>query len=360
MPKFIMQGGSLNRRCGFTLVELLVVVSIIALLISILLPNLRSAREMAKNVKCAASCKSIGTAIAVHLSENNSFFPPAYLYPTDGGVPLLSGSGEAIPQNTAAVPNGYLHWSYFLYANGKVKDGVFQCPAMRHGGAPRTNPGLKGNNWELGVQIDAGGNTNPNTLEDKQATRMSYVGNAALLPRNKFTTVLSSGPRKNKLVQENQIKRPGDTVLLTEYLDNWKALGVPQDTYLHVKSHRPINVFYHLGSGFNEYLAPEQSPGFVYGLKGNPKNEQDFGVLKLRDVLGKANILDYTSGNAQINAVGRHHSGGDKEYGGTANFTFVDTHVERMTAYESVLKRKWGDRYYSISGRNEVLNYQVP
>lgn len=64
-----------RRKDGFTLVELLVVISIIALLIAILLPSLRRARGQAKQVVCAANLKGIGQGIWNYWTEANGRVP---------------------------------------------------------------------------------------------------------------------------------------------------------------------------------------------------------------------------------------------------------------------------------------------
>jgi len=63
---------------GFTLVELLVVIGIIALLISILLPALNKARQSAKKIACLANLKSLGNAFVMYSGANKGWWP----YPT--------------------------------------------------------------------------------------------------------------------------------------------------------------------------------------------------------------------------------------------------------------------------------------
>jgi prepilin-type processing-associated H-X9-DG protein/prepilin-type N-terminal cleavage/methylation domain-containing protein len=74
----------LNPPGGFSLVELLIVISIIALLIGLLLPALGRARESARGIQCLSNLRQMAIAAQAYVSVNRGYYPPAYFSATNG------------------------------------------------------------------------------------------------------------------------------------------------------------------------------------------------------------------------------------------------------------------------------------
>jgi len=85
-----------GRTLAFTLVELLVVITIIALLAALLLPALASARDRSKTITCASNQKQVGAAVAGFLGDNNGYYP--YMVPECPFDPALNTNTFFYPQ----------------------------------------------------------------------------------------------------------------------------------------------------------------------------------------------------------------------------------------------------------------------
>jgi prepilin-type N-terminal cleavage/methylation domain-containing protein len=77
------------KSAGFSLIELLVAIAIMAILASIATPAVRSAIERAQAAKCAGNLRAIGVAVQQYISENDYRFPPIETDP-----PSLGNEGK--------------------------------------------------------------------------------------------------------------------------------------------------------------------------------------------------------------------------------------------------------------------------
>jgi len=119
----------MNRR-AFTLIELLVVIAVIAVLMGILMPALRMAREQARSVVCSSNLRTLVLGWKLYADENDSRIvnghTPNTLDPKNPGWVLLPANvtTDTIEDEIKYIKRGAL-WPYVKNEN------VYRCPSDR-------------------------------------------------------------------------------------------------------------------------------------------------------------------------------------------------------------------------------------
>ena len=130
----------MRARRAFTLIELLVVIGIIAVLVGILLPALRSAREQSISLQCLSNLRACGQLIYVYANQNRGMLPPTNNQQVDkfpkGDTQIKAGSTGTGETNTGV-----------FYANlrealdriaASVPQLIQRCPDVVRRGQART------------------------------------------------------------------------------------------------------------------------------------------------------------------------------------------------------------------------------
>ena len=110
-----------HARGAFSLVELLLVIGIISLLLTILVPIVSRAKELAKRAVCATNTTGIAKALAMYAASNNAIYP--YRAITGDCTVAVGNTGNSL-SNSANLR--------LVYATGLCQKQTFICPSAQH------------------------------------------------------------------------------------------------------------------------------------------------------------------------------------------------------------------------------------
>jgi prepilin-type N-terminal cleavage/methylation domain-containing protein/prepilin-type processing-associated H-X9-DG protein len=260
------------RHAGFTIIELLVVISIIALLISLLLPALSAARESARGVQCAAQLRSMGLASVMYQQDWKGDFAAIY----------RDGSGT-----------GYFFERWQTYMDAPIVRGTvdqshatWKCPTLvqwitryEHG-AGQTNPA---NAWHVNFSYNA------------QLGAPSGI--AGLSPVYSANEADITSPTKTVLVMDGILFNvttwgaavPWDTT-------NVVVRQQPNNEYFLNQSNNTRRSYFHSnpgGAAFTGYLNVAFTDGHVSGVSASERVKQgNFYVNRISQIKGLSNWHD--------------------------------------------------------------------
>jgi prepilin-type N-terminal cleavage/methylation domain-containing protein len=319
-------------QLGFTLMELLTVLTITAVLMAVLFPCLHGARKAARSLACRSHIRSTGLAFLAYGESYDGLLPPAYTY-----------IGDVLGAQPEEPVNGIRHWSGLFLSDRLTTEDALHCPEIPHGGLSPQNTSAS--------NLDVGQASCREGVIDDQAQRCGFTVNEALCPRNRFKTGYQGAQRPSRLVRLSRVNHPIGTVLLTEWPQDWRIVSGPGSVFSN--SHMPVHGF----RGLGQMAGPDR-----YDL-----NMTRPDTVRPCETIGnyrRVNATDLSSVPAvsrpyppRLDWVGRNHQGtGNNKNLKASSFLYLDGHAESKSVYLTIEETgfEWGDTIYSLVGSNSI------
>lgn len=221
-----------HPRFAFTLIELLVVIAIISILIALLLPALRGARESSQNTLCKSNQRQLALYQIQHAADNNGL--------AIGGMKVPPQSGS-----TSWVPFGFKNWAYRMAEQVRGSMPYHGDPGSEHPPGPGTTL------WA---------DTSANYAEVKQICADTPVLNCPVAPIGTIAKDLSIGPSDDMGPKNNDtgIKPFNPIINYSKLTLTSDVVGAGFGTKYGLGQYGPI-VFRH-----NAGFAPVEDPTFGF------------------------------------------------------------------------------------------------
>jgi prepilin-type N-terminal cleavage/methylation domain-containing protein/prepilin-type processing-associated H-X9-DG protein len=243
------QVGTSGSRRGFTLVELLVVIGVIAVLIGILLPALQKARRAAATVQCSSNMRQVANAMLMYINANKGRFP------------ICQASGGAVPPNGWWWPTELVRGKYILAPSVYRSPGstqrvfntnnVFRCPegvseeiGATSGGDYPTDLGNNGFaiNADAQAQADGLGIASWYMLVSRvQTGSNAWPTGGKISPFMQFNSGATPADLNNPQYQRHlsMIRKPSEFVMIVEASNtNWMDQGQASTRYPDIRLKR--------------------------------------------------------------------------------------------------------------------------
>ncbi len=191
-------------RGGYTLVEVLIAVTIVLLLAALAMPALTDALALAREVECASNLRQIGRAIRLHAKDHDGWLFPLRRDDPDGVLwyfglePTGSGAlgeGARILDRTRAV----------LYPYLEAPETIETCPSVPFGGPYK--PKFAGRGWTYGINYflcSHHGYGNLRWIRTQDASRTLILADAA-----QVNTFQAPASPSNPMVEDWYYVEPG-------------------------------------------------------------------------------------------------------------------------------------------------------